>query len=288
MKRGVPLREAGLPARACETPIGTLGLIGSNAGLREIRWTCDPSRIHDQTPAEAVFRFPNGLADFLGERIKDIETVTPEPFAGRYARPGEGRSFWLEVLEADASVQEVFTAKVNKSTWEALDRFERLDYLQKEVDERTARVAAERTATRIKLEGLHATRVRVLFSEEMLPPKPEVLLQWQQKTARRKVERGLGERLGVVAKLEQAQARILAYAVASDGARFNEQVLRGVDEITEQGARRRAAARTAPEQHELADGFTLDEHRVVRTAHRCQRVADRHHGGMHARAHRAV
>ncbi|MDB5465904.1 MAG: parE, partial [Phenylobacterium sp.] len=61
----------------------------------EIRWKCDPSRIHDQTPAEAVFRFPNGLADFLAERVKDIETVTPEPFAGRYARPGEaGKVEW--------------------------------------------------------------------------------------------------------------------------------------------------------------------------------------------------
>ncbi|RAK61436.1 DNA topoisomerase IV subunit B [Phenylobacterium hankyongense] len=61
----------------------------------EIRWKCDPARIHDQTPAEAVFRFPNGLADFLAERVKDIETVTPEPFAGRYARPGEaGKVEW--------------------------------------------------------------------------------------------------------------------------------------------------------------------------------------------------
>jgi len=61
----------------------------------EIRWSCDPSRIHDQTPAEATFRFPNGLADFLAERIKDIETVTPEPFAGRYSRPGEsGKVEW--------------------------------------------------------------------------------------------------------------------------------------------------------------------------------------------------
>ena len=61
----------------------------------EIRWTCDPSRIHDQTPAEAVFRFPNGLADFLAERVKSVETVTPEPFAGRYARPGEaGKVEW--------------------------------------------------------------------------------------------------------------------------------------------------------------------------------------------------
>ena len=56
----------------------------------EIRWSCDPSRIQDQTPAEATFRFPNGLADFLAERVKGIETVTPEPFAGRIERKSEG------------------------------------------------------------------------------------------------------------------------------------------------------------------------------------------------------
>jgi topoisomerase IV subunit B len=61
----------------------------------EIRWSCHPSRIHDQTPATATFRFPNGLADFLAERIKDSETVTPEPFAGRWERPGEtGKVEW--------------------------------------------------------------------------------------------------------------------------------------------------------------------------------------------------
>jgi topoisomerase-4 subunit B len=61
----------------------------------EIRWKCDPARIHDQTPPEAVFRFPNGLADFLSERIKGLETVTPEPFAGRWERPGEtGKVEW--------------------------------------------------------------------------------------------------------------------------------------------------------------------------------------------------
>jgi topoisomerase-4 subunit B len=55
----------------------------------EIRWTCDPSRIQDQTPPQATFRFPNGLADFLAERTKALETVTPEPFAGRFERKGE-------------------------------------------------------------------------------------------------------------------------------------------------------------------------------------------------------
>ena len=53
----------------------------------EIRWRCDPSLIGDGTPAEAVFHFPNGLADFLKERVGAIETVTPEPFAGRIERP---------------------------------------------------------------------------------------------------------------------------------------------------------------------------------------------------------
>ncbi len=55
----------------------------------EIHWKCAPERITDQTPAEATFHFPNGLADFLAERAGNIETVTPEPFAGRIQRQGE-------------------------------------------------------------------------------------------------------------------------------------------------------------------------------------------------------
>jgi len=56
----------------------------------QIRWTCDPSRIHDQTPPEAIFHFPNGLADFLAERTAGVATVTPEAFTGRIERKDEG------------------------------------------------------------------------------------------------------------------------------------------------------------------------------------------------------
>jgi topoisomerase-4 subunit B len=52
----------------------------------QIKWSCDPSRIHDATLPEATFHFPNGLADFLGERTTGLETVTPEPFSGRIER----------------------------------------------------------------------------------------------------------------------------------------------------------------------------------------------------------
>jgi topoisomerase-4 subunit B len=55
----------------------------------EIRWRCAPERILDQTPAEATFKFPGGLADFLTETLDGAETVTPTPFAGRIERGGE-------------------------------------------------------------------------------------------------------------------------------------------------------------------------------------------------------
>jgi topoisomerase-4 subunit B len=55
----------------------------------EIRWRCSPERISDQTPTEADFRFPGGLADFLAESTQGLETVTPTPFAGRIERQGE-------------------------------------------------------------------------------------------------------------------------------------------------------------------------------------------------------
>ena len=55
----------------------------------ELRWKCAKERITDATPEEAVFRFPNGLADFLSETIQGLTTVTPEPFCGRIERKGE-------------------------------------------------------------------------------------------------------------------------------------------------------------------------------------------------------
>ena len=48
----------------------------------EIRWKCAPNLISDDTPAEAVFQFPGGLADHLREQIADRECVTADFFSG--------------------------------------------------------------------------------------------------------------------------------------------------------------------------------------------------------------
>jgi len=61
----------------------------------EIRWKCTPSLASDDVPAEAVFKFPGGLADHLAEQIGDRECVTSRPFTGTQEFPDEqGRVEW--------------------------------------------------------------------------------------------------------------------------------------------------------------------------------------------------
>ncbi len=69
----------------------------------QIRWKCDPSRIKagDETPAEAVLHFPNGLADFLATLVKDKKAIVTEPFAGKTDKVGHGRVEWAVTWVSD-------------------------------------------------------------------------------------------------------------------------------------------------------------------------------------------
>ncbi|MEL7276580.1 MAG: DNA topoisomerase IV subunit B [Pseudomonadota bacterium] len=51
----------------------------------EIRWKCAPELIgeKDETPAEASFRFPGGLSDYLKEQLEGSETYAAQAFAGK-------------------------------------------------------------------------------------------------------------------------------------------------------------------------------------------------------------
>ena len=55
----------------------------------EIRWSCDPALIKDETPAEDVLKFPGGLLDFLKSEIGKAHTVNSRDFAGRTENKGE-------------------------------------------------------------------------------------------------------------------------------------------------------------------------------------------------------
>lgn len=61
----------------------------------EIRWKCAESLTSDDVPAEAVFKFPGGLADHLAEQLNGRECVTAQPFTGSQDFPDEqGRAEW--------------------------------------------------------------------------------------------------------------------------------------------------------------------------------------------------
>jgi len=61
----------------------------------EIRWSCDPSLIKGETPAEDVLKFPGGLLDFLRVEIQGKDTVTPREFFGRTEnKDGKGAVEW--------------------------------------------------------------------------------------------------------------------------------------------------------------------------------------------------
>ncbi|MFM7404192.1 MAG: DNA topoisomerase IV subunit B [Erythrobacter sp.] len=65
----------------------------------EIRWRCAPSLASEDVPAEAVFKFPSGLADHLAEQVGARECVTAQPFTGAQDFPlvdgiGQGRVEW--------------------------------------------------------------------------------------------------------------------------------------------------------------------------------------------------
>jgi topoisomerase-4 subunit B len=61
----------------------------------EIRWRCAPELIADDTPPEAVFQFPGGLADHLKEQVGERECATSDFFVGSQEFPdGQGRVEW--------------------------------------------------------------------------------------------------------------------------------------------------------------------------------------------------
>ncbi|MGP1281842.1 MAG: DNA topoisomerase IV subunit B [Parasphingopyxis sp.] len=61
----------------------------------EIRWKCDESLIKDDTPIEAVFQFPGGLADHLAEEVGERACATSDFFTGKQDFPdGQGSVEW--------------------------------------------------------------------------------------------------------------------------------------------------------------------------------------------------
>ncbi|MGE0854351.1 MAG: DNA topoisomerase IV subunit B [Hyphomicrobiaceae bacterium] len=68
----------------------------------EIRWSCAPELIGDDTPPEATFHFPGGLKEYLEATINGQTRVTKDIFGGRIERTGgHGSVEWAVCWVAD-------------------------------------------------------------------------------------------------------------------------------------------------------------------------------------------
>src|SRR5271166_2935131 len=79
--------------KACFDPARVFKMARSKAylfGGVEIRWRCAEALLGDDAkiPAEAVFRFPGGLKDYLAQEIDGSELVADQIFTGKIAKNG--------------------------------------------------------------------------------------------------------------------------------------------------------------------------------------------------------
>ena len=112
----------------------------------------------------------------------------PERVVRLAARRDEARSAWVEITKFTKEVQENFTPQVGASTWNALDENGKRKYLEKLVDQRTARLEVKRTGLgRFAAKGERVAGFRILLAAEMFDPAQPVQVLWNGKLVKKKV-----------------------------------------------------------------------------------------------------
>jgi hypothetical protein len=103
----------------------------------------------------------------------------PERVVRAAAREGEGRAWWVEVLDHAPSVAEVFELEISELRWAQMSERERRAWISEEADARTARLEVRRagpdhyTAT-----SRGVKRFRLLLPRDAYDPSRPVTLEW--------------------------------------------------------------------------------------------------------------
>ena len=109
---------------------------------------------------------------FLGGARRD---PAPARVVRLAVRADEARAFWIEVTRFQKTVAEDVTPSVPKSKWDALDEDGRRRLLEEEVEKRTARIEARRTATgRFAVTSERVAAFRLLLPREAFDPASAV------------------------------------------------------------------------------------------------------------------
>jgi len=109
-----------------------------------------------------------------------------------FARPGEGRAFWLDVEAGDRAVTEDVPLQVTEAEWKRLEADDAA--MRRFLDERTAPCTARAEATRLggnrfEVNSARVKRLRLLLTADMFDPAQPVRLTWNGKPVTRTLRR---------------------------------------------------------------------------------------------------
>ena len=124
---------------------------------------------------------------FLGASAR---SAMPIQVVRTFARPGEGRAFWVEVTGAERGVQEDVPLRVDEAEWKRLqaDDAAMRTFLDTEAAKRTARLQVTRAGgNRFDAEGTRVRAFRLRLSLDMFDPGQPVEVRFAGRTHRRRL-----------------------------------------------------------------------------------------------------
>lgn len=140
------------------------------------------------TFADRGHSFDFGAVDWAEWIVGLRRDPLPREVVRLAARPGEGRTAWLEIAKTSRRVEDDVRLRVQASEWEKLDELGQTRYLIDFVTERTAR-ASGRLVKRgvLEIETEQVDRIAVWLSSEMIGEDGRVQVTINGKDRRKKV-----------------------------------------------------------------------------------------------------
>ncbi|MDJ0974036.1 MAG: hypothetical protein QNJ98_06215 [Planctomycetota bacterium] len=123
--------------------------------------------------------------EWLGAAKRD---PVPERLVRRFAKEGEGRAFYVDVLQATDKVKEIPQIRVDRR-WSSMSDERRRIYMADYIEDRTARLEARYKGRGVfELKADDVRRIRMLLTREMIGEGGRVDVKWNKRRIKRTVK----------------------------------------------------------------------------------------------------
>ena len=120
----------------------------------------------------------SGVTDWRAFFTDNRRAARPTTVVRAYARPGEGRAYWVEALEGSKKVEEEFVPQIASSLNARLDEEGRRRWMIDQTAQRTGRVEATFSGPdRIEVKSSQVNRLRLYLEPDMFSAKGPLVVK---------------------------------------------------------------------------------------------------------------